>query len=99
MQGRKNYTTEQMADAGEMLVAAELTLAGVPSLRVPDIWPAYYVIAQPLGREPQRISVKSRTFKPSRAYLSYNVTDIFDWLAIVILPGNTATLRRGGDYF
>jgi hypothetical protein len=94
MQRRKNYTTEQMADAGEMLVAAELTLAGVPSLRVPDIWPAYYVIAQPLGREPQRISVKSRTFKPGPAYLSYNVTDIFDWLAIVILPGNTETRRR-----
>ena len=49
---------------------------------------------QLLGREPQRISVKSRTFKPGPAYLSYNVTDIFDWLAIVILPGNTETRRR-----
>jgi hypothetical protein len=49
---------------------------------------------KPLGREPQRISVKSRTFKPGPAYLSYNVTDIFDWLAIVILPGNTETRRR-----
>jgi hypothetical protein len=49
MQRRKNYITKQMADAGEMLVAAELTLAGVPSLRVPDLWPGYYVIAQPLG--------------------------------------------------
>jgi hypothetical protein len=94
MQRRKNYTTKQMADAGEMLVAAELTLAGVPSLRVPDLWPSYYVIAQPLGREPQRISVKSRTFKPGPAYVSYNETDIFDWLAIVLLPGNTETRRR-----
>jgi hypothetical protein len=94
MQHRKNYTTEQMADAGEMLVAVELTLAGVPSLRVPDLWPGYYVIAQPLGREPQRISVKSQTFKPGPAYLSYNVTDIFDWLAIVIFPGNTEARRR-----
>jgi len=94
MQRRKNYTTKQMADAGEMLVAVELTLAGVPSLRVPDLWPGYYVIAQPLGREPQRISVKSRTFKPGPAYVSYNETDIFDWLAIVLLPGNTETRRR-----
>jgi hypothetical protein len=94
MQPRKNDTTKEIADACEMLVAAELTLAGVPSLRLPDLWPAYYVIAQPLGREPQRISVKSRTFKPGPAYLSYNVTDIFDWLAIVILPGNTETRRR-----
>jgi hypothetical protein len=94
MQRCKDCTAQEMADACEMLVAAEVTLAGVPSLRVPDIWPAYYVIAQPLGREPQRISVKSRTFKPGPAYLSYNVTDIFDWLAIVILPGNTATRRR-----
>jgi hypothetical protein len=90
MQRRKDSTAQEMADACELLVAAELTLAGVPSLRLPDLWPAYYVIAQPLGGEPQRISVKSRT----RGYLSYNVTDIFDWLAIVILPGNTETRRR-----
>jgi hypothetical protein len=94
MQHRRNYTTEQMADAGEMLVAVELTLAGVPSLRVPDLWPGYYVIAQPLGREPERISVKSRTFKPDLACVSYNEIDIFDWLAIVIFPGNTETQRR-----
>jgi hypothetical protein len=44
MQLRKNYTAKQMADAGEMLIAAELTLAGVPSLRVPDLWPGYYLL-------------------------------------------------------
>lgn len=31
-----NYTTKQMGDACEMLVAAELTLAGVPALKMPD---------------------------------------------------------------
>jgi hypothetical protein len=94
MQCRTDCTAQKMADAGEMLVSAELTLAGVPSLRVPDLWPSYYVIAQPSGREPQRISVKSQTFKPGPAYVSYDETDIFDWLAIVILPGNTETRRR-----
>jgi hypothetical protein len=94
MQRRTDCTAQKMADACEMLLAAELTLAGVPSLRVPDLWPSYYVIAQPSGREPQRISVKSRTFKPGPAYVSYDETDIFDWLAIVILPGSTETPRR-----
>ena len=43
----RQYTTKQMGDAGEMLVAAELTLAGIPALMVPDNWPSYDVIAQP----------------------------------------------------
>ena len=33
--GRK-FTSKQMGDACEMLVAAELTLAGIPALKVPD---------------------------------------------------------------
>lgn len=81
------YTRKQMGDACEMLVAAELTLAGIPALKVPDLWPGYDVIAQPLDREAQRISVKSRTFKRGPAYLEYNAPDIFDWLAVVLLPG------------
>ena len=52
-QARRLYTTKQMGDACEMLVAAELTLAGVPALKVPDNWPGYDVIAQPAGIEPQ----------------------------------------------
>ncbi len=40
-----NYTKKQMGDACEMLVAAELTLAGIPALKVPDNWPGYDVIA------------------------------------------------------
>jgi hypothetical protein len=35
----KLYTSKQMGDACEMLVAAELTLAGIPALKVPDNWP------------------------------------------------------------
>jgi hypothetical protein len=82
---RKKYTNKQMGDACEMLVAAELTLAGIPALKVPDLWPGYDVIAQPIGKGTQRISVKSRTFKTGPGYVEYNIHDTFDWLAIVLL--------------
>lgn len=81
----RKFTSKQMGDACEMLVAAELTLAGVPALKVPDNWPHYDVIAQPVGKPAQRISVKSRTWKRGAAYLEYNCHDEFDWLCAVIL--------------
>jgi hypothetical protein len=71
-----------------------MTLAGIPALKVPDNWPGYDAIAQPVGRPPQRISVKSRTFKPGPAYVAYMATNDFDWLAIVVLPGATEVRRR-----
>ena len=89
------YTTKQMGDACEMLIAAELTLAGVPAIKVPDMWPGYDVAAQPFdGRPLQRVSVKSRTFKAGSAYIGYFAKDTFDWLALVILPPNTENMRR-----
>lgn len=93
---KRPYTSKQMGDACEMLVAAELTLAGVPALKVPDNWPGYDVIAQPRdGRPLQRISVKSRTFKRGGdTFVVYNVNDPFDWLAIVLLPGDGISERR-----
>lgn len=91
---KRKYTTKQMGDACEMLIAAELTLAGVPSIKGPDNWPGYDVIAQPPNRYPQRISVKSRTFKNGAAYVGYYHSDVFDWLAIVLLPGGTESQRR-----
>ena len=77
-----------MGDACEMLVAAELTLAAVPTYQAPDNWPEYDLIAQSEDiATPQRISVKSRTFKRGRdTWVEYNVKDNFDWMAIVILP-------------
>ncbi len=81
-----SYTKKQMGDACEMLVASELTLAGVPALKVPDCWPGYDVIAQqPGGVAAARISVKSRTYKEGAAYVGYQAHDVFDWLAIVLL--------------
>jgi len=88
-----SFTRKQMGDACEMLVAAELTLAGVPALKVPDNWPHYDVIAQPLSGEPQRISVKSRTFKRGSAYVVYQDYDGFDWLAVVILAADRSRER------
>ena len=89
------YSSKQMGDACEMLVAAELTLAGIPALKVPDGWPGYDVVAQSRdGSEPLRISVKSRTFKKGSAFVEYWMKDDFDWLAIVILPAGIETKRR-----
>ncbi len=91
----KLYTSKQMGDACEMLVAAELTLAGVPALKVPDNWPGYDVVAQRQGGgEPLRISVKSRTYKKGPAFVSFYESDPFDWLAIVLLNCGTNQTRR-----
>jgi hypothetical protein len=89
-------TTKQVGDAGEMLVAAEMTLAGVPAMTVPDNWPGYDVIAQPReGGTPQRISVKARTFTRSGTnYVIYKPKSVFDWLAIVTLSGEGQSERR-----
>jgi hypothetical protein len=92
----RDYTSKQMGDACEMLVAGDVTLAGVPAIKMPDNWPHYDVIAQPKGGGvPQRLSVKSRTFKKgSNTYVVYDSRDQFDWLAIVLLPGGGQVTRR-----
>ena len=81
------YTSKQLGDACEMLVAAEMTLAGIPTLKVPDNWPHYDLIAQhPESATPLRISVKARTYKKTSGhFVTYKATDQFDWLAIVLL--------------
>jgi hypothetical protein len=83
-----------MGDAGEMLVAAELTLHGIPAFIVPSNWPAYDVVAECPKRGLQRISVKTRTFAKSGNFVGYGNEDIFDWLAIVILPAEGCPTRR-----
>lgn len=88
------YTSKQMGDACEMLVAAELTLAGIPAMKAPEFWPDYDVIAQPIDEQPLRISVKSRTYKRGPAYLAYSENQVFDWIAIVLLNCGPPNSRR-----
>lgn len=81
-----SLTSKQMGDACEMLVAAELTLAGIPAMKMPDNWPHYDVIAQPQQASPQRISVKARKWKVGGShFIDYRHDGSFDWLAVVIL--------------
>ena len=88
-------TAKQIGDGCELLVAGELTLAGVPATKMPDNWPGFDVIAQPEGESLQRISVKARTFKRGGdAFVDYWGKDEFDWLAIVLLPGAGQSRRR-----
>ena len=91
----RNYTSKQMGDACEMLVAGEVTLAGVPAFTVPTNWPHYDVIAQPRDRVPQRIYVRSRTFKRGGdTAVDFNSDAQFDWWGIVLLPGADQVTRR-----
>lgn len=85
------YTSKQMGDACEMLIAAELTLAGVPALKVADNWPGYDVVAHPPGKPLQRISVKSRTPITPSNYIAFDPATS-DWLAIVLLTGSDREL-------
>jgi len=88
-------TPKQKGDACEMLVAAEMTLAGMPTMKMPDNWPGYDLIAQPKeGGAPQRISVKARVFRTGAAYVEFWGGDQFDWGAIVLLPSGGELSRR-----
>jgi TetR/AcrR family transcriptional repressor of bet genes len=78
------YSTKLIGDGCAMLVAAELTLAGVPAMKAPDYWPGCNVLAQPAGRDPQRVLVKR-----GASSITYSTLDVFDWLAIVIFAGET----------
>src|ERR1700680_2086388 len=80
MTAKPLYTTKQMGDAAEMMVAANLTLCGVPSFTGPVNWPGYDVIAAPRNKPSQRVSVKCR----GTSNINFRPAD-FDWLAIVVI--------------
>ncbi|MGA7631476.1 MAG: hypothetical protein WCB11_11960 [Terriglobales bacterium] len=95
----RDYTSKQMGDACEMLIAAEFTLAGVPALKMPDNWPHFDVIAQPKSGVPQRIYVRSRTFKRGgNTAVDFDSTAQFDWWAVVLLPGCGPTDSKNLHY-
>jgi hypothetical protein len=89
----KNLTTKQLGDAGEFLVAAELSFHGIPTLVVPDNWPGYDLVAHCPKRGLQRISVKTRAFGAGN-FVAFEADKSFDWLAIVVLPRGTCEGRR-----
>jgi TetR/AcrR family transcriptional repressor of bet genes len=76
-----------------MLVAAELTLAGVPAMRMMDLWPGYNVLAQRPNAAPQRISVRGLAGGVGDVLIDDTAAAQFDWLAIVLLP-DAKTVRR-----
>lgn len=71
-----------------MLVAARLTLAGLPATVMPDGWPDYDLIMQPPNETPQRISVKSRCLSPrAAAKHRYRFSpNGWEWIAFVFVP-------------
>jgi hypothetical protein len=78
----KGYNSKQMGDAGEMLVAATLTLHGIPSFTMPPNWPGYDVIAELEDKRLEKISVKCR--HRGKGYIHIK-NKHFDWLAIVLI--------------
>jgi TetR/AcrR family transcriptional repressor of bet genes len=86
--------TRQAHDACAMLIAAELSLAGLRALRVPEYWSGYDVLAQPASSLPQRIAVASASFMQGEVYIDIPSGDEWDWLGIVILPGEGQSHRR-----
>jgi len=71
------YTSKQMGDACEMLVAAEMTHAGVLALKVPDCWPHYDVIAQPQGGGiPQRVQLSHEPLSEMGIHSSFTTSMI-----------------------
>jgi hypothetical protein len=95
---KADFNKKQMGDAGEMLVAAEMTLAGVPTFLAPSNWPTYDLIGESKDfLAPQRISVQTRTFMPGASQnVDYckELKNNFDWLAIVLLDCSGEMKRR-----
>jgi TetR/AcrR family transcriptional repressor of bet genes len=84
----------QSRDGSAMLVAAELSLAGVRALRMPETWPGYDVLAQSDDGAPQRVAVVPVLFGHGDAFVDMPAADDFDWLGLVLLPGEGQNGRR-----
>jgi hypothetical protein len=80
-------TSKQFGDAGEHLVVANLILAGVPAIKMPDCWPGFDVMAAPPGQPSVKISVKARHTGTPSGNVKVTMGE-FDWLAIVMVADN-----------
>lgn len=84
-------TTKQFGDACEHYVIAMLGFANVPATKMPDGWPGYDVLAQPVGEPPQRINVKGRRWPNSGRAFRLQANGPWEWVAAVVIE--TATIR------
>jgi TetR/AcrR family transcriptional repressor of bet genes len=75
-------------EAAKMLLAAEMGLAGVPTLCVPASWPGYDVIAHPAGRPVAMIRLA--VVESDRISIPAADTPDFDFLAILLQPDERA---------
>jgi hypothetical protein len=83
------------AAAAELLVAAEISVGGIPAVLAPRNWPGFDVIALPDAREPQHIQVKSCVFtRRAGQFIGWGADDEFDWLAVVVFPGEDCGQRH-----
>src|SRR5690242_13111115 len=70
-----------------------LGFADVPSLKAPDNWPDYDVIAQPPGCAPQRISVKGRRLPQTGKAFRIFENAAWDWFAAVVIDATDKSIR------
>ena len=73
------------------LVAAELTLAGVPAFALARDWLGFQVAARPAGGSVARIAVRAAE---RDGWVTYADGEVFDWLAIILMPVNDRAVRR-----
>ncbi len=84
----------RMDNACAMLVAGELTFAGVPAMKTTESWPGYNVLAQQPNGAPQRISVRGLLAAFGKAMVFNCDPAQSDWVAVVLLPAAAPERRR-----
>lgn len=83
------------AAAAELLVAAEISIGGIPAILAPRNWPGFDVIALPSGQSPKHIQVKSCLFtKQAGGFIGWHADDEFEWLAVVVFPAEDCPRRH-----
>lgn len=81
-------------DALATLISAELSLAGVRALRVPEYWPGYDVLIQPETGPPHRVAVLQVDLKSGETLIKMPSYGSAEWLAFVVLGAADDAGRR-----